>query len=81
LRLQVTDRPGVLAQLATILGNNEISISSVIQKDSNSKNKTAELVILTHIAIEQNIQNALEKLKNIDSIRKINSIIRVADLE
>ena len=81
LRLQVTDHPGVLAQLATILGNNEISISAVIQKDSNSKNKTAELVILTHIAIEQNIQNALKKLKNIDSIRKINSIIRVADLE
>lgn len=81
LRLQVTDRPGVLAQLATILGNNKISISSVIQKDSNSKNKTAELVILTHTAIEQNIQNAIKKLKNIDSIRKINSIIRVADLE
>ena len=80
-RLQVADRPGVLAQLATILGNNQISISAVIQKDSNSKNKTAELVILTHIAIEENMQNALEKLKNIDSILKINSIIRVEDLE
>ena len=80
-RLQVADRPGVLAQLATILGNNQISISAVIQKDSNSKNKTAELVILTHIAIEENMQNALKKLKNIDSILKINSIIRVEDLE
>ena len=80
-RLEVKDQPGVLAQLATILGNNEISISAVIQKDSNSKNKTAELVILTHFAIEENIQNALKKLKDIDSIRTINSIIRVENQE
>ena len=79
--MEVKDQPGVLAQLATILGNNEISISAVIQKDSNSKNKTAELVILTHFAIEENIQNALKKLKDIDSIRTINSIIRVENQE
>ena len=42
LRLNIADRPGVLAQIARILGEQHISIASVLQKDANPDAQTAE---------------------------------------
>lgn len=48
LRLNITDRPGVLAQISRVLGDNMISISQVIQKETDTDTQTAEIVIMTH---------------------------------
>jgi homoserine dehydrogenase len=81
IRLAAKDRPGVLAQIATIFGNNKISISSAIQPESDEKTKTAEIVIMTHPAREKAMQKALRELDGLDVVKKISNFIRVEDIE
>ncbi len=81
IRLAAKDRPGVLAQIATIFGKNNISISSAIQPESDEKTKTAEIVIMTHPAIEKAMQKALGELKKLEVVKEISNFIRVEDIE
>jgi len=80
IRLTVADRPGVLAQISTILGEAEISISSVIQKETNVDAQTAELVIMTHEAREASMQGALAALDRLQSVESVGNFIRVEQL-
>jgi homoserine dehydrogenase len=81
IRLTAKDRPGVLAQIATVFGNNKISISSAIQPESDEKKKTAEIVIMTHPAREKAMQKALRDLARLEVVKEINNFIRVEDIE
>ena len=56
MRMTVADRPGVLARIAAVLGDNQISIATFIQKEANEADQTAEIVIMTHEAQEQAVQ-------------------------
>jgi len=77
LRLNVADLPGVLAQIAKVLGDQQISISSVIQKVVDSVAQTAEIVIMTHPAQEEAMQTALGGLTHLAAVNEISSFIRV----
>lgn len=77
IRLSVADRAGVLAQIARVLGDLNISIASVIQKDADAKAGTAELVIMTHPSREADVQTALERLKGLPVVAEISNFIRV----
>ncbi len=77
LRLNVADRPGVLAQITKVLGDHQISISSVIQKEADSAAQTAEIVIMTHPAQEKAMQQALEELKHLAVVKEIGNFVRV----
>ncbi len=77
LRMQVADQPGVLAQIATVFGQNSISIASVIQQESDSRTQTAEIVIMTHPAQEKAMQQALRELSQLAVVSEINNFIRV----
>ena len=77
LRLNVPDRPGVLAQISKVLGDNSISISSVIQKESDLVAQTAILVIMTHPAEEKGVQKALKQLRQLPDVNEISNFIRV----
>lgn len=77
LRLNVTDRSGVLAQISKILGNHLISIASVIQKEADSTAQTAEIVIMTHPAKEAAMQLALNELAHLDVVKEVGNFIRV----
>jgi len=77
LRLNVADRPGVLAQIAKVLGDQQISISSVIQKVVDSVAQTAEIVIMTHPAQEEAMQLALGELTHLAAVNEISNFIRV----
>ncbi len=77
LRLNVTDQPGVLAQVAKVLGEHQISISSVIQKAADSVAQTAEIVIMTHPAKEAAMQRALAELEHMAVVKAISNFIRV----
>ena len=79
LRLNIADRPGVLAQIARILGEQNISIASVLQKDANPEAKTAEIVITTHPARELWVQRALELAANLEVVQEISSLLRIED--
>ncbi len=77
IRLTVNDQPGVLAKIATIFGEQSISIGSVIQKETDLDAGTAELVIMTHTAVERSMQAALKMFESLDSVRRVSSFIRV----
>jgi len=77
LRLNVADRPGVLAQVSKVLGDHLISISSVIQQMTDTVAQTAEIVIMTHPAQEKEVQQALDELEHLASVREICNFIRV----
>jgi homoserine dehydrogenase len=77
LRLEIADRPGVLAQIARVLGNHQISISSAIQKLADPVAETAEIVIITHTAQEEAMQAALSELAPLPVVKEIDSFVRV----
>ena len=75
MRLLVDDKPGVLAQIASTLGKNNVSIAQVIQK--NKIEDQAELVVITDLVLEQNFADALVEIKGMDHTREISTVIRV----
>ena len=79
LRLEAEDRPGVLAQIGSVLADHEISISSFIQKGSDHVTSTAELIIMTHLAKEERLRQTLESLSSLRPIKNVCNVIRVTD--
>jgi homoserine dehydrogenase len=79
MRMNVADRHGVLSQISKVLGDNLISISSVIQKEADRREQTAEIVIMTHPAKEAAMQESVEELQRLDVVRKVNNLVRVED--
>ena len=77
IRLTASDRPGVLANVARVLGDADISINSVLQKDTDIENGHADLVIMTHPARESNMQSAVSSIKELDSVLRLDSLLRV----
>lgn len=74
LRMQVENKPGVLAAIASVFGVHKVSISKVIQKIITDG--AAELVIVTEAVKEYHFEDALEHLKDMETTREISSVIR-----
>ncbi|MDI6709619.1 MAG: homoserine dehydrogenase [Thermoanaerobacterales bacterium] len=77
LRLRVIDRPGVLAQIAFVFGENQVSLASVIQKQTVGA--MAELVLITHDVAEENLHRALTTLAELPVVDRVFNVIRVVD--
>ena len=77
IRMNIVDRAGVLAQIASVLGDNDISIASAIQKEANEKTQTAEIVIMTYPSSEKGIIQAVDKLSHLNVVKGVNNFIRV----
>lgn len=77
--IDVTDKAGVLAKIAQVFGKNNVSIQSMIQKQTDVKD-TARLVFITHDTANKNLYSSVEELKKLDVIKKIINIIRVEEL-
>jgi homoserine dehydrogenase len=79
LRFNVADRPGVLADIAGILGRNGISIASVIQHNRDGDDGTVPLVIMTHAATEGAMREAFDIIDRLPHVRPPSSRFRVYD--
>jgi homoserine dehydrogenase len=79
IRLEVADTPGVLAQIAQVLGDGQISIAAVLQRDTNPETESAEIVITTHPAKESSIQKALEIMAGLPHVRRVGNTIRIEE--
>ncbi len=77
IRLTAADKPGVLALIAKVLGDASISIRSVIQMDADETAGQADLVIMTHSALEANMQEAVSRLRSLDVVIELDNLIRV----
>jgi homoserine dehydrogenase len=76
LHLEVADRPGVLAQVAEILGMQGVSIRSVVQKGLGEE---ARLVMVMHPVLESNFRAAVDLLSRLDFVREPPRVIRVIE--
>jgi len=79
IRFMVIDKPGVLASITTVLGQYNISIASVSQKQEN-KGSTVPVVILTHQANEFQVKEALEKITELAVVKGKPVAIRMEKL-
>lgn len=79
LRITVIDKSGVLAEIASILTEFDISIKSMVQQQSTNDDVT-DIVFLTHNAIERNIRMAISKIEKISFVRSKLICIRVEKL-
>jgi len=79
MRLTILDSSGVLASIARVLGEHSISISSVIQKETDTLSRTAEIVIMTHPALGYSVASALDDLGRLEVVKEINNVIRVEE--
>jgi homoserine dehydrogenase len=77
-RFTAIDKPGVLAKISKILGDNNISISSVIQKKDNPQ-RAVPIIMLTHKAKEKNAKKAIEQINKLDIIKKETTLFRVEE--
>jgi homoserine dehydrogenase len=77
LRFGVVDRPGVLAQLATILGEHDISISEVVQEGARQENRPVAVVVTTHVAREADVQQALKRIDALDTVLDKTRLLRI----
>jgi homoserine dehydrogenase len=75
IRFSALDKPGVLAKISKILAQHRISIASVSQK-ARRRERIVPIVMMTHDAKESALSRALERIDNLDIIRKKSVIIR-----
>jgi homoserine dehydrogenase len=79
IRFMVIDKPGVLSIITGVLGQHNISIASVNQKQEN-KGSTVPVVILTHVANERSVRDALEQITQLAVVRSKPVAIRMEKL-
>ncbi len=80
LRFYAIDKPGVLSKISGILGSYNISIKSVIQKD-RKREKAVPLVMMTHMAREKDVVNALKEINKLSVVSGKTVYIRVEEEE
>lgn len=80
LRLRAQDKPGVLADVTRILADLEISIDAVIQKEPEEGESEADVILLTHITVERNIDAAIAKIEALPVIAGKVTRIRMEEL-
>ena len=80
LRLQALDRPGVLADITCILAELEISIDAMVQKEPKKNEEQVDIIVLTHLSVEKNINAAIAKIEELPSVMGEITRIRLEEL-
>ena len=76
VRLDVVDRPGVLAQVAAVLAGHDVSIETVRQSTEGDAD-VAHLVITTHAAPDHAQRSTFEAIERLDVVQRVVSVLRV----
>jgi homoserine dehydrogenase len=80
LRLAALDQPGVMARIASILGEQGISIEAIKQKEPEEGQTHVPLVMLTHRVIERQMNEAIARIEALDSVKGEVTRIRMETL-
>lgn len=80
LRMKVDDRCGVLAELTAVFAKHHVSVAQIIQKDSRVKD-CAEVVVITALVREGDFRKAMDDFREMNSVQRISSMLRVYDKE
>jgi homoserine dehydrogenase len=74
LSLDVADRPGVLHSVTGVFARNDVSIRAAEQEGLRDD---ARLVFITHTAKESSLQNCVRELRDLDTVKRVGSLLRV----
>ena len=77
MRMQVADRPGVLAKIAAIFGEEGVSLASVVQKAASGAG--AEIVWVTHASVERAVRRSLERIAALPEVAEVSNWVRVEE--
>jgi len=80
LRMRVLDRPGVLADITRILARCRISIDAMVQKEPSEGEERVDIVMLTHLALEKNVDAAIARIERLRTVVGKVTRIRVEEL-
>jgi len=80
LRLRAFDRPGVLADITRILADSHISIDAMVQKEPAEGEEQVNIILLTHVTVEKNINAAIAKIEALDTVAGQVMRIRLEEL-
>jgi homoserine dehydrogenase len=80
LRLRVLDRPGVLAAITRILAACRISIEAMVQKEPGKGERSVDIVMLTHLALEKNVATAIRRIERLATVLGRVTRIRLEEL-
>jgi homoserine dehydrogenase len=78
ISIDVVDRPGVLAAVAAVLGEHQVSIRSMEQVGLGDE---ARLVFITHTAVERDVQATLRGLGRLDAVERVGGLLRIVGAE
>jgi homoserine dehydrogenase len=78
LSIDTVDQPGVLATVASMFGAHDVSIASMEQE---GRGDAARIVFITHLARERDVQSTVDELRQLNVVRRVNSLIRVLGSE
>ena len=81
LRMRVEDRPGVMAEITRIMGDKDISIEAILQKEPESGVTRATIIMLTQKIREQQMDDAIDAIAELDSVHGEVHRIRVETLD
>jgi homoserine dehydrogenase len=74
IRLDVADKPGVLANVAQLFAANSVSIETVRQ---TGRGDSAELIVATHYAPESALKKTVKSLADSDVVKSVESVLRI----
>ena len=80
LRMRVIDRPGVLADITRILADSKISIDAMVQKEPGAGERRVDIVMLTHLALEKNVNAAIARIEKLPTVPGKVTRIRLEEL-
>jgi len=80
LRMRVLDRPGVLADVTRILADSKISIDAMVQKEPAKGESRADIVMLTHLAVENHVNQAIARIEKLPTVVGAVTRIRLEEL-
>jgi homoserine dehydrogenase len=80
LRLRVEDKPGVLADITRILADQQISIDAMIQREPGEGESQTDIIMLTHITRERNVDAAIAKIEALPVVKKQVIRLRMEEL-
>jgi len=80
LRLRAADKPGVLADITRILADLSISIDAMMQKEPAEGEDQADIIILTHVAVERDVNAAISRIEALSNIDGKVTLLRMEEL-
>jgi homoserine dehydrogenase len=80
LRMRVLDQPGVLARITRILADSRISIDAMVQKEPGEGEQRVDIVMLTHRALEKNVDAAMARIEKLPTVLGKVTRIRLEEL-